>query len=251
MNAGRLSDLHPRVIPSIMGYAPVADAGSGLECRSGFSSASRRRKYSASFSIFLTPGSSIDPSFSGSIAIFSIVRLEMSVSSATVRQSPLHFCNCARTYSSMDSAIAAESIPNLGYSQPSYETNCLLSSSDMAAKKEGKRGTRPPSTAAIRLRNLLADNLSRLINERYPIARYSGKAEQEKAFAKDAGVSWSTVQRALDPEKGKTIDILADLASGLEIPIIELLSRQLPSQPNEDGPFKKPPAETTVRAKSA
>jgi hypothetical protein len=89
------------------------------------------------------------------------------------------------------------------------------------AKKEGKRGKRPPTIAAVRLRRLLASNLRALIDRSYPLARYPGKSEQEKAFAKDAGVSWSTVQRALDPENGKTIDILADLASGLDIPPVE------------------------------
>lgn len=104
------------------------------------------------------------------------------------------------------------------------------------SKKEGKRGKRPPSIAAMRLRRLLAANLRALIDQQYPLARYPGKSEQERAFAKDAGVSWSTVQRALDPENGKTIDILADLASSLEIPAMDLISRAPPIPPGE-GPF--------------
>lgn len=120
----------------------------------------------------------------------------------------------------------AEDIPNVGYLPPSYEQNCLLRLEAMT-KKEGKRGKRPPTIAAMRLRRLLADNLRALLNHKYPLARYSGKAEQEQAFAKDAGVSWSTVQRALDPENGQTIDILADLAAGLDMPASALLSREL------------------------
>lgn len=88
----------------------------------------------------------------------------------------------------------------------------------------------------MRLRRLLAANLRALLDEKYPLARYSGKAEQEMAFAKDAGVSWSTVQRALDPENGKTIDILADLAAGLEVPAIELLARDR-RKIGEESPF--------------
>lgn len=121
----------------------------------------------------------------------------------------------------------------------------------MAAKREGKRGKRPPSVAAMRLRNLLAANLGSLINQKYPIANYSGKAEQQRAFAKDAGLSWSTVQRALNPEIGKTIDILADLASGLEVPALELLSREPTAQSMANGPFKKAPSITSNQAKRA
>jgi len=88
----------------------------------------------------------------------------------------------------------------------------------------------------MRLRRLLAANLRAMLDIKYPLARFSGKAEQEQAFAKDAGVSWSTVQRALDPENGKTIDILADLAAGLEIPAVELLSRDVRT-PGDDLPF--------------
>lgn len=149
-----------------------------------------------------------------------------------------------------DCSIAPDAIPNVGYSQPSYEPNRLLSFTDMA-KKEGRRGKRPPSVAAMRLRRLLAMNLRLLLDRQYPLARYSGKAEQEKAFAKDAGVSWSTVQRALDPENGKTIDIVADLASSLDVPAMDLLSREIQSQSGEDGPFENGSTATAVRAKSA
>lgn len=91
----------------------------------------------------------------------------------------------------------------------------------------------------MRLRRLLAANLTNLIEQQYPLARYSGKAEQEKAFAKDAGVSWSTVQRALDPENGKTIDVLADLASSLDVPAMELIAREPRVLPAENGPFNE------------
>lgn len=112
-------------------------------------------------------------------------------------------------------------------------------------KKEGKRGRRPPTIAAMRLRRLLAENLRALLNFKYPLARYSGKAEQEQAFAKDAGVSWSTVQRALDPENGQTIDVLADLAAGLDMSASELLSREL------DLPFRTSNADESGRQKAS
>lgn len=75
----------------------------------------------------------------------------------------------------------------------------------------------------------------------YPPDKHNGKAAQQIAFAKDAGVSWSTVQRALDPEAGKTLDIIADIAVALGITASELLSANLgTAQPTVASvPFKK------------
>ena len=77
----------------------------------------------------------------------------------------------------------------------------------------------------------------------YPPNKYGGKAAQQIAFAKDTGVSWSTVQRALDPEVGKTLDVIADLAVALGVKAGELLAVDLATTKHVASlPFKGPGA---------
>jgi len=87
----------------------------------------------------------------------------------------------------------------------------------MSEKRQGKRGVRERSAPAKKLSRVLVHNISALLSIRYPNRNYENTSEQQKAFAKDAGVSWSTIQRYLDPEQGKTLDVLADIAVALEV----------------------------------
>ena len=87
----------------------------------------------------------------------------------------------------------------------------------MAPRKQGKRGKRPVSAAAARLRHTLAENLGALIDARYPTSKYRTASAAQQRFAKDARVSWSTVQRWLNPENGMNLDVLADVASAAQV----------------------------------
>lgn len=89
--------------------------------------------------------------------------------------------------------------------------------------KQSKRGPRPPSPPASRLRRLIAENVQALLDHHYPLSKYRIKSKQQRQLAQDAGVSWSSVQRMLDPDDGKAIDTLADVAVALDIPPFELL----------------------------
>jgi hypothetical protein len=62
-----------------------------------------------------------------------------------------------------------------------------------------------------------------LLDAHYPLSKYKRKSHQWKAFKQDAPVSWSTVQRALQANKGKTIDVIADIAAAFEVPASDLL----------------------------
>jgi hypothetical protein len=94
-------------------------------------------------------------------------------------------------------------------------------------KKEGKRGTRPASAPAKKLRGILARNVELLIDRDYPANRYSTESARLQKVATDAGVSWSSVQRALNPNVGNTLDVLADLAGLFTIKPHELLDPEL------------------------
>lgn len=63
----------------------------------------------------------------------------------------------------------------------------------------------------------------------YPATRFRTKSERQIQIALDIGVSWSTIQRALDVNKGKVIDIVADLAVGFAVKPHELLDPDLVS----------------------
>lgn len=93
----------------------------------------------------------------------------------------------------------------------------------MPERKYSKRGPRPPSAPAGRLRRLIAENVQHLMERHYPLTRYRIKSQQQRHLAQDAGVSWSSIQRMLDPEEGKAIDTLADVAVAFNIPPSELL----------------------------
>ncbi|MHB8815460.1 MAG: hypothetical protein ACYDAE_19625 [Steroidobacteraceae bacterium] len=94
----------------------------------------------------------------------------------------------------------------------------------MSEKKPARRGSRPPSAAARRLRRILAANVAAVIERRYPLRKFGKKSDQQRAIAKDVGSSWSTIQRRLDPEKGATLDVVADIAAALRLEPHDLLN---------------------------
>lgn len=122
-------------------------------------------------------------------------------------------------------------------------------------KKQGKRGKRPASAPATRLRRTVAANIRGLMEQLYPLAKFTKKSYQEQAFARDAGVSWSSVQRALNPHSGQTLDVIADLAVGLHVKPSDLLiedfaasrdvSQSKSTDPFEGQELKKPSKRTT------
>lgn len=126
-------------------------------------------------------------------------------------------------------------------------------------KKQGKRGKRPASAPATRLRRTVAANIRGLMEQLYPLAKYTKKSYQEQAFARDAGVSWSSVQRALDPNSGQTLDVIADLAVALHVKSADLLIEDFApsgnvSEPKEISPFqgresKKPSKRSTASSR--
>lgn len=93
------------------------------------------------------------------------------------------------------------------------------------------------------------------MDQLYPLAKYTKKSYQEQAFARDAGVSWSSVQRALNPHSGQTLDVIADLAVALHVKSADLLiedfasskdaSQSKPVTPFEGRELKKPSKLTT------
>jgi hypothetical protein len=74
---------------------------------------------------------------------------------------------------------------------------------------------------------VLAENVQALLDRYYPISRYRIKSKQQQQLATDAGVSWSSIQRMLDPDDGKAIDTIADIAVALHLHPSELLRRDL------------------------
>lgn len=93
--------------------------------------------------------------------------------------------------------------------------------------KEGIRGPRPPTAQANKLRTTLTRNVELLIERDYPAARFKTESARQQQVAKDASVSWSSIQRALNSNDGKTLDLIADLAVAFTIKPHELLDPEL------------------------
>lgn len=79
----------------------------------------------------------------------------------------------------------------------------------------------------MKLRRMFAANVAAMIEHRYPIAKYSTPSKQQDDFAKDVGVSWSTIQRKISGKSGGTLDVLADLAVALDVKPHDLLDPKL------------------------
>lgn len=121
--------------------------------------------------------------------------------------------------------MAVNAIPNFGYPQPRNEIESEISWAPMA--KEGIRGPRPPTAQANKLRTTLTRNVELLIERDYPAARFKTESARQQQVAKDASVSWSSIQRALNSNDGKTLDLIADLAVAFTIKPHELLDPEL------------------------
>jgi len=70
----------------------------------------------------------------------------------------------------------------------------------------------------------LSENLEALIDIEFPIAKYGTRSDRQKAFAKAAGLSWSTIQRVLTGKVSATTDTLVDLAAVFGISPSDLLT---------------------------
>ena len=158
------------------------------------------------------------------------MRFDTPVASAMIGQVPLASCSLEITNWCSDCFMWHQHKPNYGYIQPSYENETKLSFCpivEKSEKKEGKRGPRPPSAPAMRLRRIFAANVKALVESRYPISHFGSVSDQQKAFARDAGISWSSLQRKLDPAHGCNLDLVADIAVALEVKPEQLLSSTL------------------------
>lgn len=145
-----------------------------------------------------------------------------------------------------------ESIPIHGYSQPGYGVDLSLLLPVMAKKSKEHK---PVTHAAQRLREKLAENIYLLMEQQFPPTKYKTPSAREKALAKEARCSWSTIQRALAPIKAlqqglseedapqsaslKT-DTLADMAVVFGVKAADLLTpnfalTHLGKTPDSDG----------------
>lgn len=78
----------------------------------------------------------------------------------------------------------------------------------MPRKKQSKVIT----PAMLDLREVIASNIRRLIEHEFPAARYKTESAQQKAVAKAAGVTWSSIQRWLNCSVGPSSDSLSQCA---------------------------------------
>jgi hypothetical protein len=98
---------------------------------------------------------------------------------------------------------------------------------------------KPVTHAALRLREKLAENIYLLMERHFPQSKYKTPSSREKALAKEARCSWSTIQRALAPIKAQQqglsdedapqsaslkTDTLADLAVVFGVKAADLLT---------------------------
>lgn len=116
--------------------------------------------------------------------------------------------------------------PVLGTYNPEVNSP-LLHNRQMREKKQSPRGPRMPSAPARRIRAILAANIRGLLDHHFPRSRYKNARDQFEALGKSAGVSPSTVQRAIDPNRGYNIDIIVDLAVAFEIKVVQLFDPKL------------------------
>jgi len=141
--------------------------------------------------------------------------------------------------------MPADGIPTFGYFQPRYGMKSKIFL--LAMGKDGKRGPRAISAPAKRMRKILATNLAALIERDYPAVKFKTESDRQKKVAEDAGVSWSSIQRQLDPDDGKTLDVMADLAVAFHLKVHELLNPDLATLIAQ-GKLNDPPADVTGAA---
>lgn len=92
-------------------------------------------------------------------------------------------------------------------------------------RKTKARRPKSPSPQAKRAKVVLAENVLAIMVQRYPLAKYGARTNQEKALAAAAGIAHASIQRALsgDTNFGTGLDQMADIAAALEVPLFHLL----------------------------
>lgn len=84
-----------------------------------------------------------------------------------------------------------------------------------------KSQTKRPKFIAREVRELIAENVRRRMDD-----VFEPSANRTEALAKRIGTSKSTIQRVLNCEVGITVDVLAQLAMGLQCQPYDLLRPQ-------------------------
>ena len=105
--------------------------------------------------------------------------------------------------------------PNFGCLQPTFRRGPQVAYSAMPGPKR-------PKHIAIRTRRIIARNILARMEQ-----RYRDNGDKLKALAEDAGTSYSTIQRATQPDRystGITVDVLTQIAMGLRCEPADLLA---------------------------
>jgi hypothetical protein len=150
--------------------------------------------------------------------------------------------------------------------QPRDGGNNAIRFTQMAKKPKAHK---PASKEALRLRKQVAENVSLLMARDFPPSRFSTSSARERKLAKEAGVSWSTIQRVLAPLKatqrsrrrtvedidakdgtGTRIDTIADLASVFGVRPAELLTPNFAYELINPAP-RPPPEEGELQRRSS
>lgn len=140
-----------------------------------------------------------------------MVLLETPDPSATAPHLPLEASKWRRTRSCIVSSMALESRPVFGFRQPTIGFAAALRCNAM--KGQTKKHKVPGE-----MREVLAQNVNRLMEERYKTS-----PNRPMSLANDAGVSLSSVQRILSRETGASIDTVEAVAKVLGLPTFQML----------------------------
>lgn len=114
-----------------------------------------------------------------------------------------------------------KSIPIHGYTQPRNGAPFDIALGEMS-KNQNPRSARTITAAHRLARQRLSENISDLIDIHFPASKYATQSDRQKAFARAAGLSWSTVQRVLSGKVSATTDTLVDLANVFGVSISDL-----------------------------
>ena len=104
--------------------------------------------------------------------------------------------------------------PNFGFMQPTNGFAPQLRCNPMKGQKK------TPKVPGF-MRSILAVNVARLLERHYPAME--NVTQRQKALAKEAGVSFSTIQRFMDGSTGATIDNIEVVAAAFGLSAYQLL----------------------------